>query len=116
MKLPEEGRLPWMAKGQKVTVARQHQGGGAAVRQRRPAWGRLQKGLNVHATVFQPNPTDFPSLEQEEPEEDAEGASHSGAGGWALHAEGRVVVVPTFRAHPACRPRLVLANALPHNA
>ena len=72
MKLPEEGRLPWMAKGQKVTVARQHQGGGAAVRQRRPAWGRLQKGLNVHATVFQPNPTDFPSLEQEEPEEDRE--------------------------------------------
>jgi len=61
-----------MAKGQKVTVARQHQGGGAAVRQRRPAWGRLQKGLNVHAAVFQPNPTDFPSLQQEEPEEDRE--------------------------------------------
>ena len=72
VKLPEEGRLPWMAKGQRVTVARQSQGGSAAVRQRRPAWGRLQKGLNVHAAVFQPNPKDFPSLQQEEPEEDRE--------------------------------------------
>ena len=72
VKLPEEGRLPWMAKGQRVTVARQSQGGSAAVRQRRPAWERLQKGLNVHAAVFQPNPKDFPSLQQEEPEEDRE--------------------------------------------